>query len=201
MGAIASKKASWSSPPTRRMSSASAGEVSGPVATMARPHSAGGSPATSSRTMRHQRLRRQRLGDRGREAVPVDRQRPARRQLVAVAHRHDQRAQPAHLLVQQADRVAHRVVGAERVRADQLGQPVGLVRLGRRAPGRISCSTTGTPRRASCQAASLPARPPPMTWTEGIEMIGPVERCGRCVAGVGARRQRAGLTAPAVPIR
>ena len=28
--------------------------------------------------------------------------------------------------------------------------------------GRISCSTTGTPRFAACHAASLPARPPPM---------------------------------------
>src|SRR5690606_9640226 len=31
--------------------------------------------------------------------------------------------------------------------------------------GRISCSTAGTPDRASCQAASAPARPPPTTWT------------------------------------
>ena len=30
--------------------------------------------------------------------------------------------------------------------------------------GRISCSTTGTPRAAICQAASAPARPPPMMW-------------------------------------
>jgi hypothetical protein len=29
--------------------------------------------------------------------------------------------------------------------------------------GRISWSTTGTPREAICQAASLPARPPPTT--------------------------------------
>src|SRR5215831_10525282 len=31
--------------------------------------------------------------------------------------------------------------------------------------GRISCSTTGTPRAAICQAASGPASPPPMTCT------------------------------------
>src|SRR6516164_956505 len=31
--------------------------------------------------------------------------------------------------------------------------------------GRISCSTTGTPRAAICQAASDPASPPPMTCT------------------------------------
>ena len=30
--------------------------------------------------------------------------------------------------------------------------------------GRISCSTTGTPRPAICHAASLPASPPPMMW-------------------------------------
>ena len=29
--------------------------------------------------------------------------------------------------------------------------------------GRISCSTAGTPRRASCHAASEPERPPPTT--------------------------------------
>ena len=28
--------------------------------------------------------------------------------------------------------------------------------------GRISCKTAGTPRRANCQAASQPARPPPI---------------------------------------
>ena len=36
----------------------------------------------------------------------------------------------AHLLVQQADGVVLRIVGAEGVGADQLGQAVGLVRLG-----------------------------------------------------------------------
>ena len=30
---------------------------------------------------------------------------------------------------------------------------------------RISCRMTGTPAWAICQAASDPARPPPMTWT------------------------------------
>src|SRR5215210_747606 len=35
--------------------------------------------------------------------------------------------------------------------------------------GRISWSTTGTPRSASCQAHSEPASPPPMMWTgEGM---------------------------------
>ena len=63
--------------------------------------------------------------------IPVHRQCPAGRQLVPIAHGQDQRAQPPHLLVQQAHGVAHGVVGAERVGADQLGQPVGPVRIGR----------------------------------------------------------------------
>ena len=40
----------------------------------------------------------------------------------------------------------------------------GLVRWAAVAVmGRISCSTTGTPASAACQAASDPASPPPMT--------------------------------------
>src|SRR5579864_6594251 len=37
--------------------------------------------------------------------------------------------------------------------------------------GRISCSTTGTPRRATCQADSEPARPPPITWTGDMRRV------------------------------
>ena len=72
----------------------------------------------------------QRLLDRGREAVAVDRERPAGRQLVGIGCAHDQRAGAAHLLVQQAHGIVGRIVGAEGVGADQLGQLVGLVRLG-----------------------------------------------------------------------
>ena len=36
--------------------------------------------------------------------------------------------------------------------------------------GRISCSLTFTPRRAICQAASLPASPPPTTVTPSNSM-------------------------------
>ena len=39
---------------------------------------------------------------------------------------------------------------------------------------RISCRMTGTPAWAICQAASEPARPPPMTWMgegEGEEAV------------------------------
>ena len=37
--------------------------------------------------------------------------------------------------------------------------------------GRISCSTTGTLRRAICHAASQPASPPPMMWTGCIRKV------------------------------
>ena len=120
--------------------------------------------ATSPRVERDQRMRRQRRRDGGGKAVAVDRQRAAGRHLVGVGRAHDQRAEPAHLRVQQADGVVLPVVGAERVRADQLGEPSVLCAAVARS-GRISCSTTGTPACASCQAASEPARPPPMTWT------------------------------------
>jgi hypothetical protein len=61
--------------------------------------------------------------------------------------------------VQQADGARLRIVGTEGIGADQFGE------LLVERSGRISCSTTGTPLRASCQAASDPARPPPTTWT------------------------------------
>ncbi len=47
MGAMASKKASDSSPVSVRMACARAGEVRGPVAMMTRSQSSGGSPAIS----------------------------------------------------------------------------------------------------------------------------------------------------------
>jgi hypothetical protein len=65
-----------------------------------------------------------------REAVSVDRQRAAGRNLMGVALFHDQRAQPAHLPMQLADGVGERIVGAEGVGADELGQAFRLVRFG-----------------------------------------------------------------------
>ena len=39
------------------------------------------------------------------------------------------------------------------------------------APAASRAATTGTPARASCQAASEPARPPPITWTACIATL------------------------------
>ena len=71
-----------------RSPAASAGEVSGPVATMTLSQSAGGRPATSPRSTRDQRM----ADDRRRrppcgEAVAVDRQRAAGRHLMRVGAR------------------------------------------------------------------------------------------------------------------
>ena len=134
IGAMASKKASAVSPVSAAIASASAGEVSGPVATMTLSHSAGGRPAISPRGNLDQRMARERRGDGLRKAVAVDGERAAGRHLVGVGRAHHQRAEPPHLLVQQADRVVLAVIGAERVRADELGEAVGLVDRGR-APG------------------------------------------------------------------
>jgi hypothetical protein len=62
--------------------------------------------------------------------VAIDRERAAGGHLVGVGGAHDQRAQPAHLRVQQPDRVVGGVVRSERVRADQLGHPLGPMGFG-----------------------------------------------------------------------
>ena len=97
---------------------------------MTLPQSAGGRPAISSRLISISGWSCERLGDGRGKAVAVDRQRAAGRHLVGVGGAHDQRAQPAHFGMQQADRVVGGVVGAEGIGADQLGEAVGAMRLG-----------------------------------------------------------------------
>ena len=74
-------------------------------------------------------LRLSALRDRVGERVAIDGERAAGRQLRPVAGRHDERAGAAHLLMQQPDGVVLPIVGAERVRADELGAAAGLVRV------------------------------------------------------------------------
>ena len=163
IGAIASKKASASSPVSARIASASAGEVSGPVAMIdAVPvvrRQAGDFAALDA----NQRLGGDRRLDRGGKAVAVDRQRAAGRHLMRVGRAHDQRAERAHLAVDDADRVVFSA-SSERKELEQTSSARRSVRCASvPRSGRISCRTTGTPARAICQAASQPARPPPMT--------------------------------------
>ena len=73
------------------------------------------------------------LGHRRRKAVAVDRQRRSGRHPVGVRRRHDQRAERAHLGMEQPDRIVLGIVRAEAVRADQFGEAVGLVRRRRLA--------------------------------------------------------------------
>ncbi len=127
---MASKKASASSPVSARIVAARSGEVSGPVAMITLSQSSGGKRDFAA-LERNERLRGQRRRHGGGKSIAIDRQRAARRHLVAVCRAHHQRAEPAHLGVQQADRVVILVVGAERIGADQLGVAVGLVRGGR----------------------------------------------------------------------
>ena len=91
----------------------------------------------------------------------IDGERRASRHARQIGRAHDQRAQPAHLLFQEADGVVQ-FVAAEGIAADELGEAVGLVHRGRACTGRISWMTTGTSIAAACHAASQPARPPPM---------------------------------------
>ena len=130
MGAMASKNASSVSPVSFWMAAESASEVSGPVAMMTlshllRRHAGNLTAFDGDKGMIAQRLR-----DVRREMIAVHRQRASGRKLVGVASRHDQRAGAAHFLVQQPDRVGGGIVGAETVGADELRQPIGLVRLG-----------------------------------------------------------------------
>src|ERR1700741_2199380 len=108
IGATESKTARAVSPVAPRIASASAGEVSGPVATITLSQSSGGRPAISSRAV----------------SISGCAASAAARPWVGPARRVDGRAEPPHLLVQQADRVGGAVVGAERVRAHELGETV-----------------------------------------------------------------------------
>ena len=66
----------------------------------------------------------------GGKNIPVHRQRRSRRHRGLGRRCHGQRAKRPHLVVEQADGIADIVVRAERVRADQFGESIGLVRLG-----------------------------------------------------------------------
>ena len=131
IGAMASKKASASSPVSLRDRLGERGRGEGAGGDDDAVPVRGRQAATSSRRISISGWACKRRGDGGREAVAIDRQRAAGRHLIGVGGAHDQRAEPAHLLVQQADGVVLAVVGAERVGADELGQRVGLVGRGR----------------------------------------------------------------------
>ena len=93
-------------------------------------HSAGGSGVDLLADDADQRLHGELPRHLRGKALAVDGERASGRELVPIGGSQDQGAGAAHLLVQQADGVARPIVGAERVGADELGQGVGLMRLG-----------------------------------------------------------------------
>ena len=66
--------------------------------------------------------------DFGGEGFAVDGERRAGGHAMRVGRAHDQRAERAHFLVEQADGIVLGIVGAEAVRADHLGEAVGFMR-------------------------------------------------------------------------
>ncbi len=165
IGAMASKKASWSWPVSSSTTLVRAGEVRGPVARMVEPQVGRRRRADLAGLEPHQGMGLQPLGHRIGEAVAVDRQRPAGGHLVLVGGGEDQRAHRAHLGVQQAHRIVLPVVGAERVGADQLGEAAGLVhgRGGPRAAFRAAPREL-RPRRSARRLPIRPGRPRRHGW-------------------------------------
>ena len=130
IGAMASKNARPSPPVSAAISLARSGEVNGPVEIIFISQSISARDSNLFANDSDQRVSFEGGGDRGREALAIDRQRAPSGHLICIRRAHDERAEPPHFPMDQADGVLVGIVGAERVRADELGQPVGLVGVG-----------------------------------------------------------------------
>ena len=111
MGAMASKKASASSPVSALMAALSAGVVNGPVAMMTEAQSEGGWPAISSCRISIRGWAASRAVTSAENSSRSTASAPPCRQLMLVGGLHDERPGAAHLLMQEADRVRFPVVG------------------------------------------------------------------------------------------
>ncbi len=164
---MASKKASASSPVSARIASASAGEVSGPVAMIVLPHSFGGRPGTSPRsTVTSGWLVRRSVTAAEKASRSTARAPPAgswcRSPISMIsppAWRISQCSRPTALFSSSSER-------NEFEQTSSASPSVWWASVPR--VGRISCSTTGTPACAICQAASEPAMPPPTMWIGSV---------------------------------
>ena len=121
------------------------------------------------------RVRGDRRGHRRGESLAVDRQRRARRHRVRVGAVHHQRAELAHLLLEQADGGVARVV-AKGVGADQLGQPIGLVRFGAAQRPHldqvdVAAGVRGHPRRLAAGEAAADHRQAPAHSSSGSAIV------------------------------
>ena len=157
---MASKKASESSPVSLAIASASAGEVSGPVATMTLSQSSGGRPATSSRSSVTSGWASRVSCTAAEKPCRSTASAPPAGSLCASAER--MISEPARRISSWITPTALLAASSERKELEQTSSARLSVRWASvPRTGRISCSTTGTPAWASCHAASLPARPPP----------------------------------------
>ena len=75
-----------------------------------------------------QRMRLEGSGDSLRKSFAIDRKCRACRYLMSVCHAHDERIHSAHLSMKQPDGVCLRIIGSERVGADEFGEVSSLVR-------------------------------------------------------------------------
>ena len=99
------------------------------------------------------------------EALAIDGQRGAGRHAAGLGRAHDERAEPPHLFLEQADGVVE-LVAAEGVAADELREPIGLVD-GRRAHGPHLVQRDRHALRRGLPRGFDPARPPPMISDHG----------------------------------
>ena len=113
------------------MAAERSGDVNGPVAMITGDSGvAAGIDGDLLARERDQRMLVNGLRHGAREQLAIDRQRSASRHARDFGGVHHERVEPPHFLFQQADRVVE-LVAAERVAAHQLGEPIGLVHVGR----------------------------------------------------------------------
>ena len=182
IGAMASKKARSSSPVWARTASARAIEVSGPVAMMTLSQSSGGMVSISSRMMvmrgwassvwvtsseKPSRSTARALPAGTWWLAALAMMRPSQRRISSCRT-------PTAFPVWSSERKELEQTSSARPSVWWASVPF---------TPRISCRMTGTPARATCHAASLPAMPPPMIWT-GFKLM--ATRCG--VAALASRR-------------
>jgi len=143
-------------------------DVSGPVAIMTLPQSAGGQAADFRRDeCRSGGWSCRGCGDGGGKSVAIDSPRRHRRETwLASAAAHDQRAQPAHFGVQQA-RTALLAASSERNELEHTSFGKAIGAMGPRSSGRAASRAGRRGRLPGQPARQLPkpARPAPTIWT------------------------------------
>src|SRR6202011_3041862 len=161
IGAIASKNVSAFSSVSSRMASASGAEVRGPVATMTLSHAAGGSPLISPR--------RNSMSGWSCKALVTAAENPSRSTANAppagtwLASAARMISEPSRRISAWSNPTALLAASSDRNEFEHTSSARPSVRCASvMRSGRISCRTTLTPAFAACQAASEPARPPPI---------------------------------------